>query len=132
MRRPDRTCPRPWTDARHRGSAACGHLRIYLDYAPGVGTTCALLSEGRRAEHGTDVVVAHVETHGRPHTRWRRGLALPDRGTTRGWQAGCACLPPGRLLITPRRPSARPGLPIRPRRQVPLLFAHATPHPVGL
>src|SRR4029077_861296 len=38
----------------------------------------------------------------------------------------------GGLLITPRRPSARPGLPIRPRRQVPLLFAHATPHPVGL
>jgi len=44
-----------------------GRLRIYLGYAPGVGTTCALLGEGRRlAEHGTDVVVAHAETHGRP------------------------------------------------------------------
>ena len=56
-------------DARAQGSAARGRLRIYLGYAPGAGTTCALLSEGRRrAEHGTDVVVASAETHGRPHT----------------------------------------------------------------
>ena len=56
-------------DAGPQGSAARGRLRIYLGYAPGAGTTCALLSEGRRrAEHGTDVVVASVETHGRPHT----------------------------------------------------------------
>jgi len=56
-------------DARLRGPAARGRLRIYLGYAPGAGTTCALLREGRRrAEHGTDVVVASAETHGRPHT----------------------------------------------------------------
>ena len=56
-------------DARPRGPAARGRLRIYLGCAPGAGTTCALLSEGRwRAEHGTDVVVASAETHGRPHT----------------------------------------------------------------
>ena len=56
-------------DARPQGSAARERLRIYLGYAPGAGTTCALLSEGRRrAEDGTDVVVASVETHGRPHT----------------------------------------------------------------
>ena len=56
-------------DARPQRSAARGRLRIYLGYAPGAGTTCALLSEGRqRAEHGTDVVVASAETHGRPHT----------------------------------------------------------------
>src|SRR5580700_5938129 len=56
-------------DARPRGSAARGRLRIYLGYAPGAGTTCALLSEGRRrAEDGTDVVVATAETHGRPNT----------------------------------------------------------------
>jgi two-component system, OmpR family, sensor histidine kinase KdpD len=56
-------------DASHQGPATCGRLRIYLGYAPGVGTTCALLREGRRrVEHGTDVVVAHAETHGRPHT----------------------------------------------------------------
>ena len=70
--------------------AARGHLRIYLGYAPGVGTTCALLNEARRrAEHGTDVVVAQVETHGRPYTRaLLRGLevippvTVPCRGTT--------------------------------------------------
>src|SRR6202035_232599 len=56
-------------EARPQGSAARGRLRIYLGYAPGAGTTCALLSEGRqRAEHGTDVVVASADTHGRPHT----------------------------------------------------------------
>jgi two-component system, OmpR family, sensor histidine kinase KdpD len=56
-------------DARPLGPAARGGLRIYLGCAPGAGTTCALLSEGRwRAEHGIDVVVASAETHGRPHT----------------------------------------------------------------
>jgi two-component system sensor histidine kinase KdpD len=51
------------------GSAGRGRLRIYLGYAPGAGTTCALLGEGRRlAERGTDVVVAAVQTHGRAHT----------------------------------------------------------------
>lgn len=56
-------------DTRPCGSAARGRLRIYLGYAPGAGATCALLSEGRRrAEGGTDVVVASAETHGRPHT----------------------------------------------------------------
>ena len=51
-----------------RGAAARGRLRIYLGCAPGAGTTCALLSEGRRrTEHGTDVVVASADTHGRPH-----------------------------------------------------------------
>ena len=46
-----------------------GQLRIYLGAAAGVGKTYAMLNEGhRRAERGTDVVVAFVETHGRPHT----------------------------------------------------------------
>ena len=37
--------------------------------APGVGKTFAMLNEGRRrAARGTDVVVALVETHGRPNT----------------------------------------------------------------
>ena len=44
-----------------------GQLRVYLGYAPGVGTTCALLDEGqRRARDGADVVVACAQTHGRP------------------------------------------------------------------
>jgi two-component system sensor histidine kinase KdpD len=70
--------------------AARGRLRIYLGYAPGAGTTCALLREGhRRAEHGTDVVVAIAETHGRPHTEaLLAGLEIippanvPYQGTT--------------------------------------------------
>ena len=46
-----------------------GQLRIYLGSAAGVGKSFAMLGEGhRRAERGTDVVVAFVETHGRPHT----------------------------------------------------------------
>jgi two-component system, OmpR family, sensor histidine kinase KdpD len=46
-----------------------GQLRIYLGSAAGVGKTFAMLGEGhRRADRGTDVVVAFVETHGRPHT----------------------------------------------------------------
>ena len=50
-------------------SGGRGQLRIYLGSAAGVGKTFAMLSEGhRRAERGTDVVVAFVETHGRPHT----------------------------------------------------------------
>ena len=46
-----------------------GTLRVYLGAAPGVGKTYAMLAEGlRRAERGTDVVVAFVETHGRAKT----------------------------------------------------------------
>lgn len=46
-----------------------GKLRIYLGAAPGVGKTYAMLGEGhRRAERGTDVVVAYVEHHARPNT----------------------------------------------------------------
>jgi two-component system, OmpR family, sensor histidine kinase KdpD len=51
-----------------------GRLQVYLSYAPGVGTTCALLNEGhRRAELGTEVVAAIAETHGRPHTEAAAG-----------------------------------------------------------
>ena len=75
---------------RHPEPATSGRLRIYLGYAPGAGTTCALFSEGhRRAEHGTDVVVAIAETHGRPHTEaLLAGLEIippanvPYQGTT--------------------------------------------------
>jgi two-component system sensor histidine kinase KdpD len=49
--------------------ATRGSLRIYLGAAAGVGKTYAMLGEGRRrAERGSDVVVAFAETHGRPHT----------------------------------------------------------------
>jgi two-component system sensor histidine kinase KdpD len=49
---------------------ARGELRIFLGAAPGVGKTYTMLEEAhRRAERGTDVVVAFVETHGRRHTQ---------------------------------------------------------------
>ncbi|HEX3307389.1 MAG TPA: hypothetical protein VHS32_14160 [Streptosporangiaceae bacterium] len=50
--------------------ATRGRLQVYLGVAPGAGATCALLSEGhRRAEQGADVVVAGVQTGGRPRHR---------------------------------------------------------------
>jgi two-component system sensor histidine kinase KdpD len=46
-----------------------GKLRIYLGSAPGVGKTYKMLEEAqRRVERGADVVIALVETHGRPQT----------------------------------------------------------------
>jgi two-component system sensor histidine kinase KdpD len=51
-----------------------GRLRIYLGMAAGVGKTYAMLNEGRRRKsRGTDVVVAWVETHGRPLTQQQIG-----------------------------------------------------------
>ncbi|WP_438296119.1 ATP-binding protein [Streptomyces sp. HUAS TT7] len=46
-----------------------GRLKVYLGAAPGVGKTYRMLDEARRrADRGTDVVVAYVECHKRPHT----------------------------------------------------------------
>jgi two-component system sensor histidine kinase KdpD len=59
-----------WASAAGEGQGVPvrrGQLQVYLGYAPGAGTTCALLSEGhRRAQDGADVVVACAQTHGRP------------------------------------------------------------------
>jgi two-component system sensor histidine kinase KdpD len=65
---PEPTAPPAWT--REAAAAAkSAPLRIYLGAAPGVGKTFAMLSEGRRrSERGTTVVVAYVETYGRPKT----------------------------------------------------------------
>jgi two-component system, OmpR family, sensor histidine kinase KdpD len=67
-----------------------GQLRIYLGSAAGVGKTFAMLNEGhRRRERGTDVVVAFVETHGRPQTAAQIAdleviprVNIPYRGTS--------------------------------------------------
>src|SRR5215468_7378084 len=41
-------------------------FKLFLGYAPGVGKTFNMLSEGlRRCSRGEDVVVGVVETHGR-------------------------------------------------------------------
>ena len=46
-----------------------GRFKIFLGYAPGVGKTFSMLSEGiRRRGRGEDVVVGIVETHGRSAT----------------------------------------------------------------
>jgi two-component system sensor histidine kinase KdpD len=62
---------------------ARGELRIYVGAAPGVGKTFAMLNEGwRRKERGTDLVVAYVETHGRPSTEAQvRDLEVIPRRT---------------------------------------------------
>jgi two-component system sensor histidine kinase KdpD len=61
---------RPDADALLRALSAStsrrGHLRVYLGYARGCGTTTAMLEEARRRKRrGTDVVVATVRTSGR-------------------------------------------------------------------
>ena len=46
-----------------------GRLKVFLGYAPGVGKTFSMLSEGlRRRGRGEDVVIGVVETHGRQGT----------------------------------------------------------------
>lgn len=46
-----------------------GRLKVFLGYAPGVGKTFSMLSEGiRRKNRGEDVVIGTVETHGRAGT----------------------------------------------------------------
>jgi two-component system sensor histidine kinase KdpD len=46
-----------------------GRLKVFLGYAPGVGKTFSMLSEGiRRRSRGEDVVIGVVETHGRAGT----------------------------------------------------------------
>src|SRR5580658_7393919 len=43
-----------------------GRFKVFLGYAPGVGKTFSMLSEGiRRKGRGEDVVIGVVETHGR-------------------------------------------------------------------
>nr|WP_245797808.1 ATP-binding protein [Mangrovactinospora gilvigrisea] len=58
-----------------------GRLKVFLGAAPGVGKTYRMLDEGRRrAERGTDVVVAFVECHARPRTeRMKDGLEIVPR-----------------------------------------------------
>ena len=46
-----------------------GRFKVFLGYAPGVGKTFSMLSEGiRRRSRGEDVVIGIIETHGRSGT----------------------------------------------------------------
>ncbi|MER6202140.1 ATP-binding protein [Streptomyces sp. NPDC001586] len=58
-----------------------GRLKVFLGAAPGVGKTYRMLDEGRRrADRGTDVVVAFVECHGRRLTEEKlAGLEVVPR-----------------------------------------------------
>src|SRR5713226_6925173 len=50
-------------------AATRGRLKVYLGATPGAGKTFAMLGEGRqRKQRGEDVVIAYVETYGRPRT----------------------------------------------------------------
>ncbi|HXZ66258.1 MAG TPA: hypothetical protein VEH05_16080, partial [Streptosporangiaceae bacterium] len=64
---------------RHRGT-----IRVYLGYAPGCGTTTAMLEEaGRRRSRGGDVVVGAVDAHDREGVLAElEGLELVGDGRT--------------------------------------------------
>ncbi len=60
--------PEDWLTAAEP-EKTLGRLKVFLGYAPGVGKTFSMLSEGiRRCTRGEDVVVGVVETHGRKGT----------------------------------------------------------------
>lgn len=61
--------PEQWLEHVENQDKQRGRLKVFLGYAPGVGKTFNMLSEGiRRASRGEDVVVGVVETHGRAGT----------------------------------------------------------------
>lgn len=58
--------PEEWLAKVTPPAKTSGTLKLFLGYAPGVGKTYAMLSEGvRRRTRGEDVVIGIVETHGR-------------------------------------------------------------------
>jgi two-component system sensor histidine kinase KdpD len=61
--------PEDWLRKANEADREHGRFKVYLGYAPGVGKTFSMLSEGaRRRSRGEDVVVGVVETHGRAGT----------------------------------------------------------------
>ncbi len=58
--------PEDWLEVVSPPEKTKGAFKLFLGYAPGVGKTFAMLSEGiRRHTRGEDVVIGVVETHGR-------------------------------------------------------------------
>lgn len=58
--------PEEWLAVASPSQKANGTFKLFLGYAPGVGKTFSMLSEGiRRHSRGEDVVIGIVETHGR-------------------------------------------------------------------
>ena len=65
---PARKTPEDWLQSSSTEKDR-GRFKIFLGYAPGVGKTFSMLSEGiRRRGRGEDVVIGVVETHGRKGT----------------------------------------------------------------
>jgi two-component system sensor histidine kinase KdpD len=65
---PGRKSPEDWLHSS-QAEKERGRFKVFLGYAPGVGKTFSMLSEGiRRRSRGEDVVVGIVETHGRSGT----------------------------------------------------------------
>ncbi|MFZ0735642.1 MAG: universal stress protein [Candidatus Acidiferrales bacterium] len=61
--------PEEWLEVAALAEKAKGIFKLFLGYAPGVGKTYSMLSEGiRRHNRGEDVVIGVVETHGRKGT----------------------------------------------------------------
>lgn len=66
--KPLRKTPEDWLQASSTEKER-GRFKIFLGYAPGVGKTFSMLSEGiRRRGRGEDVVIGIVEAHGRKGT----------------------------------------------------------------
>ncbi|HUJ83951.1 MAG TPA: histidine kinase, partial [Candidatus Acidoferrales bacterium] len=58
--------PEDWLEAATQADKPRGIFKLFLGYAPGVGKTYSMLSEGvRRHARNEDVVIGVVETHGR-------------------------------------------------------------------
>ncbi|HYM49919.1 MAG TPA: hypothetical protein VET65_05025 [Candidatus Limnocylindrales bacterium] len=73
MEEPPAENPPSSSTGEGRGGGAAGkprgHLKVYLGSTPGAGKTYSMLREGReRRQRGEDVVIAYVETYGRPRT----------------------------------------------------------------
>lgn len=46
-----------------------GRLKIFVGYAPGVGKTCAMLSDAHEEQkEGIDIVVGYIKNYARPYT----------------------------------------------------------------
>jgi two-component system sensor histidine kinase KdpD len=69
---PPKKRPEDWLESAESAEAPekrRGRFKVFLGYAPGVGKTYSMLSEGiRRKSRGEDVVIGIVETHGRSGT----------------------------------------------------------------
>ncbi len=64
----ERKTPEDWL-ASSETEKKTGRFKVFLGYAPGVGKTFSMLSEGiRRKSRGEDVVIGVVESHGRRGT----------------------------------------------------------------